>query len=114
MCPQRPIPKHRVNELMESLKHVHDAQEYRHRRAQCVLLRITKSMMAEQVSPITGYHPHQVCQRTKREQVGQVAVRDVGTKDQMFGGVDGREVVVPVDDALRNLIGRVDLRIYCR
>ena len=68
MCPQRPIPKHRVNELMESLKHVHDAQEYRHRRAQCVLLRITKSIMAEQVSPITGYHPHQVCQRTKRRE----------------------------------------------
>lgn len=58
MRPQRPIPEHRVNELIEFLEHVRDVQEYR--RAQCVLLRITKSMTAEQISPITGYHPNRV------------------------------------------------------
>ena len=58
MRPQRPIPEDRVKELMEFLKDVRDAQEYR--RAQCVLLRITKGMTAEQISPITGYHPNRV------------------------------------------------------
>ena len=53
MRPQRPIPEDRVNELMEFPKDVRDSQEYR--RAQCVLLRITKGMTAEQISPITGF-----------------------------------------------------------
>ena len=58
MRPQHPIPEDRVNELMEFLKDVRDAQEYL--RAQCVLLRIIKGMTAEQISPIRGYPPNRV------------------------------------------------------
>lgn len=58
MRPQRPISEERVAELMEFLKQVRDAQEYR--RAQCVLLRVTKKMTAEAVGVITGYHPNKV------------------------------------------------------
>ncbi len=58
MRPQRPIPEERVRELMDFLKQVRDAQEYR--RAQCILLRITQKMTAKKVSTITGYHPNKV------------------------------------------------------
>ena len=58
MRPQRPVSEERVAELVDFLKQVRDAQEYR--RALCVLLRVTQKMTAEDVSSITGYHPNRV------------------------------------------------------
>ena len=58
MRPQRPFPENYVNELKEFIKVVKDVREYRH--AQCIQLRITENMTAEEIAPIVGYHPKTV------------------------------------------------------